>query len=85
MRKLKLNLEQLAIDSFVTTERISARRGTVRGAGNKDPYTVVIADTGVTCTVWPTGPEASVDYCASEDSVDVCTGAGATCASCPTG
>ena len=65
MRKMKLNLDELAIESFATTKKVSARRGTVHGAANtREPYTLVIADTVVTCTVWPAGPVASVDYCA---------------------
>jgi hypothetical protein len=62
MRKLKLNFEDLVIDSFTTTTRQPVTRGTVRGAANtRDPYTVVIADTVVTCTVWPSDPLASAD------------------------
>ena len=63
MRKLRLNLDDLVIDSFTTNTRRPAPRGTVRGAANtQEPYTVVIADTVVTCTVWPSDdPFASVD------------------------
>ena len=63
MRKLKLNLDELVIDSFATNTLRPVPRGTVRGAANtRDPYTVVIADTVVTCTVWPSDdPFASVD------------------------
>ncbi|HEU0055251.1 MAG TPA: hypothetical protein VFQ39_18820 [Longimicrobium sp.] len=53
MRKLRLDVETLAIESFPTTREESGRRGTVRGAANTNPYTLVIADTGVTCTNWP--------------------------------
>ena len=84
MRKLKLNLDELAVETFTTTKPAPAERGTVHGAGQRDPFTVVIADTVVTCTYWPAGPEASVDYCASAPSdypllCDSTEGPAATC------
>ena len=56
MRKLKLNLESLQVESFATIRGQVQPRGTVRGAeATGEPETVVIGDTGVTCTnTWPT-------------------------------
>ena len=55
MRKLKLDLETLSVESFEMTCAGSGRHGTVHGAeATGEPETVVIGDTGVMCTnTWP--------------------------------
>jgi hypothetical protein len=81
MRKLKLELDNLAVESFATTRLGAVRRGTIRGAANtNEPWTLVIPDTGVTCTeTWPSyaGPcGASIDYCVETTSEQYPTLAG---------
>jgi len=49
MRKLKLDVDNLSVESFHTARFTGARNGTVYAAGTNDPLTVVTADTGVTC------------------------------------
>jgi hypothetical protein len=37
MKKMRLDLEQLAVESFATTNHHGAKRGTVRGHGSDEP------------------------------------------------
>jgi len=65
VRKLKLDLDSLEVESFATIRAGAVRHGTVRGAqDNTLPVTVVIGDTGVTCTeTWPTyDAECTLSY-----------------------
>ena len=68
MRKVSLSLEQLAVESFSTTDEPSAHRGTVRG---NDSGPTCDQDTCVTCP-------SDLDTCVS--CPNTCA---ASCASCP--
>lgn len=65
MRKLKLNVGNLSVESFPTSPARPARAGTVYGAAaTREPWTAPIADTGVTCgNTWPADPTTGcVEY-----------------------
>jgi hypothetical protein len=73
MRKLKLNVDSLSVESFQTVHPKPARGGTVHGAAaTHDPWTEPIADTGVVCgNTWPADPTTGcVDY--TNDAPSTC-------------
>lgn len=67
MRKLRLDLESLEVESFKTTPGVLRRRGTVHGAGTQDPYTVVIPDTQLTCLDSDFDCSGGGSFCAGTD------------------
>ncbi|HEX8692467.1 MAG TPA: hypothetical protein VF746_08620 [Longimicrobium sp.] len=61
MRKLKLDVEELKVDSFEVAEDEKAPRGTVRGHAQYTDYRV--CDTAVDCS-WNSCPSNCVSACA---------------------
>jgi hypothetical protein len=65
MRKLKLEVEHLAVESFLPSVRSELPRGTVHGRVDTEAFTC----TG--CGITETGCANNTDYCAF-DSVRLC-------------
>lgn len=72
MKKLKLTIEELKVESFITTSRNSNSRGTVKG--NMPDLCVAAIDKysgAESCEIWTVQPPPDGDS-------DYCSGAGCT-------
>lgn len=71
MRKLKLDLDTLAVESFTAESAETRRPGTVRGHGTDPPLTITLEPTGNTCD-YPCGAGQTGDTC-DLDAAGACT------------
>ena len=78
MKKLKLNLDDLKVESFATTsEATGLPKGTVRGY---DPCTEQISCDDVTCGSITCAPGPGPGTCLAPTSADSCSPTGEGCA-----
>jgi hypothetical protein len=77
MKKLALDLDQLAVESF-ETHAPAGRRGTVLGNFITDPQTTAMIDVGTTACPAPSGDVGGGDTCdrRCEPSIVNCTTGG---------